>query len=177
MGYGFYIDIEKCSGCYACAVACMDQNDLLVEGKGGNAWRRVYKVESGVYPEVTISFITLSCMHCRDAPCVMGCPTGALSQDIVSGMVTINTGICIGCHSCAIACPFGAPRFGRDEKMQKCNMCLERVNHGLEPACVHTCTTKALKFGTINEILNEVGSGVANKLLPPYRLIKTPQNG
>lgn len=164
MNYAFYLDIERCSGCQACSVACMDQNDIEIDEKGIAAWRRVFKIENQEADEVKISFISLSCMHCQDAPCIMGCPTGAISKDNEYGMVVVNQGLCIGCCSCSIACPFGIPRFGKEGKMQKCNMCSERVKHSLEPACVRTCPTKALKFGPANELGEEVEERIVRKL-------------
>ena len=58
---------------------------------------------------------------------------------------------CIGCHSCAMACPYGAPSFGTDGKMIKCDGCIERWRHGLEPACVRTCPTGAIALRDMDE--------------------------
>ena len=165
MNDGIIIDVDKCSGCYACAVACMESNDLKIDELGQCAWRIVHKVEKGEFPDAKISYVSLSCMHCEDAPCVIACPTGAIKRDPVSGVVDVNPDLCIGCHSCSIACPFGVPRFGYDGKMQKCNLCLKRITNGLEPACVRVCPTKALKFGPINQIMNEVSDTVAKRLV------------
>jgi anaerobic dimethyl sulfoxide reductase subunit B len=146
-----YLDIDLCVGCGACAVACMDQNDIYPE-KGQPALRRIHTVEEGEYPRAMIRHVSAACMQCEDSPCVIGCPTGALSKDEKTGAVVVSGELCIGCHSCALACPFGAPRYDRDEKMQKCNLCLERVEAGLEPACVRVCPMSALKFESANEL-------------------------
>lgn len=163
MHYAFYLDVNRCVGCQACAVACMDQNDLEME-HGLDAWRQVFTVESGSFPDVKTNYISLSCMHCQDAPCLMACPTGAISREEHTGAVLVNSTLCIGCHSCSLACPFGIPRFGRDGKMQKCRLCIERVGAGLEPACVRTCPTRALKFGPANELAGQVETRAAVKL-------------
>lgn len=163
MDYAFYLDVKRCSGCQACTVACMDQNDLEVEHER-DAWRRVFKMEENNFPEEKVTFISLACMHCQDAPCLIACPTGAISQDGETGMVHIRQELCIGCHSCSMACPFGVPRFGKNGKMEKCEMCAERVKHGLEPACVHICPTKALKFGPVNELTGQVEEKAAERL-------------
>jgi Fe-S-cluster-containing dehydrogenase component len=92
-------------------------------------------------------------MHCEDSPCVIGCPTGAATRDDRTGAIVVNKALCIGCHSCALACPFGVPRYDQDDKMQKCNLCIERVEVGLEPACVRVCPTAALKFESPNKLL------------------------
>ena len=158
-----YVDIKRCTGCMACMVACMDQNDLNVE-QGDDSWRQVYKVEEGSYPEAKVSYVSLACVHCQDAPCATACPTEAIGKK-ENGMVYVNAGLCIGCHNCLLVCPFGIPRFGKDGKMQKCTMCVERVQEGLEPACVRVCPTRALKFGPVNTLGNQVESKAAERIV------------
>ena len=75
----------------------------------------------------------------------MVCPTGAIFRIEENGVIDINRDLCVGCHSCELACPFGAPKFAMDRKMVKCNMCIIRMEHDLQPACVYICPTKALK--------------------------------
>lgn len=163
MTYAFYLDLERCVGCQACAVACMDENDLDVERERVH-WRQVFAVENGAFPEVKVTYVSLACMHCQDAPCLMACPTGAISKNQEIGAILVNPALCIGCHSCSLACPFGVPRFGPDGKMQKCRLCEERVAAGLEPACVRTCPTRALKFGPVNQLAEQVESRAAARL-------------
>ena len=133
----------------ACVVACMDQNDLPADGP---SFRQVIKVETGNYPSAQLQFVSLACFHCNDAPCMNVCPRGAIFRDADEGVIHVDENLCIGCRACAMVCPFGAPRFNPGEKMSKCNFCIDRVEHGMEPACVHTCTTKALGFGPIEEL-------------------------
>ena len=83
-------------------------------------------------------------MHCTDAPCIAACPVGCLSKDPDTGFTIYDNTNCIGCHSCALACPFGAPTFGEDDKMTKCDGCYDRVKAGLQPACVQACFFRAL---------------------------------
>jgi anaerobic dimethyl sulfoxide reductase subunit B (iron-sulfur subunit) len=147
----FYLDIDRCTGCFACTVACMDQNDIEVRDEP-MAWRQVFALETGAFPEAHLRYVSLACMHCEDAPCVFACPTGALRKEAPTGVVRVEGDLCIGCHSCSIACPFGVPRYGSDGKMQKCDLCEERLKHGLEPACVRVCPTRALRYGSANEL-------------------------
>jgi anaerobic dimethyl sulfoxide reductase subunit B (iron-sulfur subunit) len=159
----FSLDIDRCTGCYACAVACMDQNDLDTVGCA-TAWRTVFTVESGAYPEASLRYVSLACMHCEDAPCVLACPTTALQRSGEPPVVRVDGGLCIGCHGCAMACPYGVPRFGADGRMQKCDLCAERVTAGLEPACVRVCPTRALRYGDPNELGLAVEREAARRL-------------
>jgi DMSO reductase iron-sulfur subunit len=149
-----YLDLERCAGCGACAVACMDQNDIFPE-KGQVSFRKIYQVEKGQYPDASIHHFSMACLHCEDSPCIIACPTGAIAKDEKTTAVIVNRDLCIGCHSCALACPFGVPRYDLEDKMQKCNLCAERVESGLEPACVKVCPFKALRFEPINKIQEE----------------------
>jgi len=149
MQLGFSLDVSRCSGCMACVVACQDQNDLPEDAK---SFRHVTRLEQGRFPDVSISFVSVACLHCGDAPCLMVCPTKALFKREQDGVVDVNVDLCVGCHSCALACPFGAPRFPWGEKMAKCDFCIERVLHGLEPACVRACPTRALSFGPVDDL-------------------------
>jgi len=166
MSYAFYLDLTRCTGCMACAVACMDQNDVEVTpGVGPSpAWRQVFQVEKGTYPDTRLSYVSLACMHCEDAPCLMACPTGAIRRDLATGAVVVAADLCIGCHSCSMACPFGVPRFRTDGTMQKCDLCSERLKAGLDPACVRVCPTKALQYGHPNQVAVETEKKAAARL-------------
>lgn len=144
----FSLDLERCSGCFACVVACQDQNDTVAQAP---PLRQVGRHENGAFP-TRLSFISIACFHCGDAPCLMACPSGAMYRHADTGLVDINRDICVGCHSCELACPFGAPKFAADGKMVKCDMCAVRVAHEMAPACVHTCPTRALTFGEAREL-------------------------
>lgn len=143
----FDFDEKKCSACGACAIACMDQNDVDVEA-GQQHYRTVYQYESGG----ELVSMSIACLHCPDAPCVTACPAGCLYKDGETGLTRYDTANCVGCHSCAMACPYGAPTFrptrerGGREKMEKCHGCLARIKDGRAPACVHACPTGALTW-------------------------------
>lgn len=145
----------------ACIVACQDQNDLI---SNTTAFRRVTSLEEGSGTDCRLSFLSLSCLHCGDAPCVMVCPTGAIFKDD-AGIVSINRELCIGCHSCELTCPFGAPQFAEDGKMAKCDFCHDRVEAGLKPACVRVCSTKALSFGPIEEVTEKKAQNASVRIL------------
>jgi anaerobic dimethyl sulfoxide reductase subunit B (iron-sulfur subunit) len=86
-------------------------------------------------------------MHCADPECVKVCPVQAIKKRPEDGIVMADTEKCIGCKACLKACAFGAPQFGRNGKMQKCDLCLNEADLAKEgPPCVETCPTKALKL-------------------------------
>jgi anaerobic dimethyl sulfoxide reductase subunit B (iron-sulfur subunit) len=148
--YAFSFDVSRCSGCMACTVACQDQNDSIA---GENvAFRHVTAYEEGKYPSARIFHFSLACQHCGDAPCVTACPTGAIFREGKDGTVLVNRDVCVGCHSCELACPFGAPKFPEDGKMAKCDLCHDRREYGLKPACVRVCPTQALDVDSIDEL-------------------------
>lgn len=171
-----YLDITRCVGCFSCEAACKQENELAPATlkaalKGNNpAWRRVITVEKGAYGKETIDYISLSCMHCADAPCISVCPNNAISRD-AGGSVIVDKNLCIGCKMCLIACPFGIPQFGDDGIMQKCNLCVSRVAEGKEPACVAACPSKALTFGTQRQLSEKIQRKIADKLVLSTGLI------
>ena len=76
----------------------------------------------------------------------------AITKRTEDGIVLVNQNKCTGCRSCATACPFGVPQYGRKGSMQKCNLCLDRLEQGKQPSCVMTCPGEALKFGLIEDL-------------------------
>ena len=136
------LDLDKCCACGACAIACMDQNDIDTPAE--LPLRSVFTAENAV--KGTVRYFSLACMHCTDAPCVIACPIGCFMRDDITGLIVYDNRNCIGCHSCALACPYGALSFTVEGKMQKCDGCAVRVQHGLEPACVRTCIVNALSL-------------------------------
>ncbi len=146
--YGFYFDSDRCIKCKACEVACKQWKGIKA---GTIKLRRVEEVTSGVFPEVKRRFISISCEHCAQAPCITACPTGAIIKR-PDGIVIVERDKCTGCRACLEACPFGAPQFGEDGLMQKCDMCLDRVENGQTPMCAATCPTQALRWGTLDRV-------------------------
>lgn len=143
--YAIDLDLAKCISCGACMVACMDQNDFVVK-EGQRPYRNVFDMELSRDGVVQYSHLSLACMHCDDAPCITGCPSNCLRKDPETWLTVYDTRNCIGCHSCAMACPYGIPSFGEDGKMVKCDGCYVRVHRGLLPACVKVCPTGALQL-------------------------------
>ncbi len=165
--FGFSFDVSRCSGCMACIVACLDQNDLP---GNGSRFRHVSGIEAGAYPSADIRFVSLACMHCGDAPCIKACPVDALTKRPDNGIVVVEPKRCIGCHVCAAVCPFGAPQFPDPAGvMRKCDLCVARVGRGLEPACVRTCPTRALGFGPMERLSEEKARAASDLIVTAVR--------
>jgi anaerobic dimethyl sulfoxide reductase subunit B (iron-sulfur subunit) len=167
-----YFDMDRCVGCYTCQIACKQENDLQPHNvedalkQTAPVWRTVIEVEKGEYHFESINYISLSCMHCADAPCVIACPKGALSINKEDGRVLVEKSKCIGCRMCLQVCPFGIPQYGEDGLMEKCNLCLARLKEkGKEPACVAACPAKALRYGKATELSRIKQQKAAAKLV------------
>ncbi len=105
------VDLGRCVGCHTCTIACKMENGL----PPSTLWRTVHDIESGTFPEVSRTFVPLTCMHCADPPCHDACPTTA-TKVRADGIVWIDDDICIGCGSCVVACPYQARHLVPTEK-------------------------------------------------------------
>ncbi len=146
----FDFNPAKCISCGACMVACMDQNDIKPDCQV--PFRHIQTLEKSENERAVFTSISIACMHCSDAPCVQACPTGCLYKDLDSGLTVYDNTRCIGCHSCIMACPFGAPSFTQEGKMTKCDGCAVRLENCLEPACVRACPFDALKLTPAGDV-------------------------
>lgn len=189
----FYVDINKCTGCKACQVACKDKSSLPV----GVRWRRVFQYEGGewvkqngqmVPSNVYAYAVSSACAHCEKPICMEVCPTSAITKR-EDGIVLINADRCIGCRYCSWACPYGAPQFNEElNVMTKCDMCHDLVDKGERPACVESCPYRAMDFGPLDELQAKYGTFADPAPLPdpsitkpavvykPNRVTKTSKN-
>lgn len=139
----FIFDKNKCVGCHACVVACMNENGLQSFGQ----WRNIYNSNDFHFPELALFYLSLACNHCDDAPCLKNCPALAYSKDEKTGAIIHDPQKCIGCKYCTWACPFDAPKFNpKINIVEKCNFCNHRIEDNLKPACAELCPTGALDF-------------------------------
>ena len=157
------MDAERCVGCHACELACRNENELP-DDVG-------YMKVTTIGPEIAadgspqLFFLPLNCMHCGKPYCVDVCPTSALTKR-ADGIVLLDTAKCMGCKFCQWVCPFGAPQFNADRGyMEKCRLCVTRVEEDMEPVCVKGCHMKALKFGRLEELAVIARKKVARMLV------------
>ena len=161
-----YIDTSTCIGCKACEVACAEWNDLPpvhTEQVGSyqtmptlhaSFWNLIKFTEQPLGDSLSWLMRKDQCMHCADPGCLRACPAPGAIVQYENGIVDVNPDKCIGCRMCATGCPFDVPRFNeRNAKMSKCTLCVDRVQVGLEPACVKACPTGCLHFGNKTDMV------------------------
>jgi tetrathionate reductase subunit B len=160
--YGLLVDQERCIGCEACTVACR------LENQGRTPHIRIETVNSeikdrpaGIFPDLTLHFLPRLCQHCPNPPCIDACPVEALSKR-PDGPIVLTEAECTGCRACLDACPYGAITFNDEtQKASKCDLCVHRLDQGLEPFCVICCEGQALHFGDINDPKSELARTIA----------------
>jgi DMSO reductase iron-sulfur subunit len=147
--HGFHFNADNCIACHACESACSEKNNLSPH----LTFRKVGFIEGGTYPDVMRLNISMACNHCNDPVCLKGCPTLAYTKYVEYGAVLQDPNICFGCGYCTWVCPYNAPQLDLTQgHVEKCNMCIDRLEVGLKPACVSACLSHALDFGVIEDI-------------------------
>ncbi|HLA27411.1 MAG TPA: 4Fe-4S dicluster domain-containing protein [Syntrophales bacterium] len=166
---GVLVDTTRCVGCRSCELACAETHNLptpdisntsvfeKIRQTSETQWAVVnrFKTEKG---EI---FAKKQCMHCNQPGCVSACPVKAMEKR-KEGPVTWDTN-CMGCRYCMVSCPFDIPKFehySSAPKLQKCNLCWERLRKGAKPACVEACPAETLSFGTRRELIEEANKRI-----------------
>jgi formate dehydrogenase iron-sulfur subunit len=168
--YGFFTDTSVCIGCKACEVACKEWNQLpgnepaFGDGYDNTGslneqnWRHVQFIDrvpdqtSGAGQGRAWLMMSDVCKHCTHASCMEVCPTNAIIKTEFD-TVYIQPSVCNGCRNCISACPYGV--IGMDEQTnvaQKCTLCYDRLQGGLEPACAKACPTQSIQFGPVKDL-------------------------
>lgn len=169
------VDVSSCIGCKACQVACSEWNEIREEvgecvgvydnpiDLSAKAWTvmRFAEVEEKGRLEWLIR--KDGCMHCADPGCLKACPSPGAIIQYKNGIVDFHEENCIGCGYCVTGCPFNVPRISKDDgKAYKCSLCSDRVAVGQEPACVKTCPTGAISFGSKEDMKDLAAVRVAD---------------
>lgn len=185
---GFFTDTTVCIGCKACQVACHQWNDLKAghgrvslpvvagvslpalsgdsyDNTGGFSdvnWRHVKFIEQPRPGSERVAWLMMSdvCKHCVNAPCLEVCPTSAI-QRTEFDTVFINEPACNGCRDCVSACPFGVIHMSETRNVaQKCTLCYDRLQNGLQPACSQACPTQSIQFGKLDDLKKRAAARV-----------------
>lgn len=115
--WGMVIDIDKCTGCGACMVACQAENNLAPVADGSKKtkvmnWLLVYELNNGkAYPEHEVAYLPRPCQQCGTQPCASVCPVVATEKNEEGGIVSQIYPRCFGCRYCMAACPYHARYF------------------------------------------------------------------
>ena len=195
--YVMLIDLQLCTGCNTCSVACKQENNL----PQGVWWTQVVTVggdgedaPAGTYPDLRLDYLPLACQHCANGPCIDVCPSSATSRR-EDGIVMQDPSLCIGCRYCMMVCPFTSVRVFADEHpkyvlpfptgenpiphrgstVEKCTFCAHRVVRGEQPACVESCPTTARTFGDLNDPTSQVAQLLAVR--PHFSLLADKGTG
>jgi formate dehydrogenase iron-sulfur subunit len=159
MSVAILTDITKCIGCLECVAACKKQNRLEMDipriwhkndGLSSENWTSVIQKPDSHY-------VRKQCRHCLEPACASACPVGALHKT-PEGAVIYNSGKCLGCRYCMMACPYGIPRYDWDQRVpyvRKCILCYDRIKIGQQPACTEACPKQATIFGEREALLKE----------------------
>lgn len=198
--YGMAIDLRRCVGCQACAAACKVANNNpkdvaynIVYTKTDYDWdtlgTAVFKGAlandnaGGVFPDCTMFFLPMQCQHCELPACENVCPTGATSKDPETGIVSIESELCIGCQSCVNACPYEGvrtlvsnPEYYLDVvvgeydapphaagTVEKCTFCKNLIDRGEEPACMQLCLGRARYWGDLDDPESEISKALEGR--------------
>ena len=175
MPKGVLCDANKCIGCRACQVACKQWNELPAEETTNQGtYENPLQLSAKTFTKLRFReieqngqfrwvFAKIQCMHCEEPACVGACLVGAL-QKMKEGPVVYDDRKCIGCRYCMMACPFGVPTFEWEKRwpwIRKCTFCADRQGGGLQPACVTTCPSGALKYGERGDLIVEARELIA----------------
>ena len=125
---------QKCTGCMQCELACSwVQTGTFAPSKS--------VIRVNVFDEEA-SYAPYTCLQCDEAWCMNACPVNAIGMDKSGQAKVVIDQLCVGCHLCTIACPFGTVfTLPETDKAAKCNLC------GGEPACATACPTEAIEYG------------------------------
>jgi Fe-S-cluster-containing dehydrogenase component len=158
--WAMVIDLDRCTGCEACVVACRVENNIPTVGpeeaaKGRSInWIRIERYFEGEYPDVKVKFMPVLCQHCEEAPCEPVCPVYA-TYHTDEGLNAQVYNRCVGTRYCANNCPYTVRFFNFFDPvwdaplekalnpevsvrtrgvMEKCTFCIQRIRKGEEKA-------------------------------------------
>jgi Fe-S-cluster-containing dehydrogenase component/DMSO reductase anchor subunit len=160
--YAFDVDLDRCSGCKACVVACHTMNGL----DDRETWRDVGLLMGGTRSLPVLQHVTTACHHCVEPGCLSACPVNAYEKDPLTGIVKHFDDQCFGCQYCTLACPYDVPKYHHGKGIvRKCDMCSSRLAVGEAPACVQACPHEAIRIQVVN-VAQVIEDAEATNFLP-----------
>ena len=178
MSKSFFVDTTLCTACRGCQVACKQWHDLPAEQTANqgtyqnpadlsfDTYKLVRMREEVIDGQLRWLFFPDQCRHCVEAPCeaTAGDPAAIYTSEATGAVLyTANTRE-LDAAEIIESCPYNIPRKSADGVLAKCDMCTDRVENGLLPACVKVCPTGAMNFGERDEMLD-----LANRRLASAR--------
>jgi formate dehydrogenase iron-sulfur subunit len=161
------VDTTTCIGCKACEVACLEWNGYeFRETTFDNTYQTMPETAWNFWNLIKFNEVETDngmqwlmrkdqCMHCEEPGCLIACPADGAIVQYTNGIVDFNQANCIGCQYCVTGYPFNIPKFNAEtKKVYKCTLCSDRVGAGLEPACIKSCPTGCLHFGSKDDMLD-----------------------
>lgn len=185
--YAMAIDQKRCFGCQTCAVACKVANNLpkdVVYNRVITEGVETTDCAAGQFPNCTLDFLPLQCQHCEKPACLEVCPTGATTKDEETGIVSVDSELCIGCESCIQACPYEGVRTlietdpeyylevavgevdapaHKGGTVEKCTFCKNLIDRGEEPACMQLCPGRARYWGDLDDPESAVSKAIEGR--------------
>ena len=175
----FLIDVDRCSGCSLCVIACKDEHVenshspwTRAQPQTGQFWINVHSMERGRTPRVRMSYLPILCQHCENAACIKVCPEDAIKRRD-DGLVWIDPNACTGCGLCQKACPYDVIYIDEEAGIaQKCTGCAHLVDAGSLPRCVQVCPHEAILFGNDSDSALRGKNGQKLEVYHPEYLAK-----
>ena len=162
------VDLDHCTGCKGCEIACKNENSIPL----GERWNRLLLCGPyGEYPNLSQYYLPVMCQQCADAPCVSVCPTGASYRDPETDVVLVDKEKCIGCKYCMMACPYGVRDWNKAESVvEKCTLCQHLTTAGEKPQCVKVCSVQCRFYGDLDDPESDASKAIAAKPDAVHRL-------
>lgn len=186
--YTMVIDLDRCTACSSCVIACQMENNVPHSTPESFAAKktmfrtRVVPLKSeGKFPNPRVNIYPVLCNHCENPPCVAVCPVEGATYKRNDGVVLVNYDKCIGCRYCIAACPYGARNYEYEQQekkeyhnpdiairkkgvVDKCTFCAHLLDRGIkEPACVRACPANARIFGDLDDPNSKVNKVLASR--------------